>query len=196
MTTIAHRADSRWYADGLVTGTNHGAEIASYLFENARDIILVIDAPTGAILDVNRAAETAYGYSRDEFLQMAVFELRVEPAAYVSDQMAHAQSTGVQFETLHRRRDGSIFPVEVSSRGDVIGGRQCLFSIVRDITARKRLESERERSLEETQQALAVLLLRTLRVVNREACPPSIRRRRDREVNVLVCAVRAIPGVW
>jgi two-component system sensor kinase FixL len=134
----------------------HDAEIAGFLFEHARDIILVIDAAHGVIIDANAAAEPAYGYTRDELLSLKIFDLRSGPALSVSEQMRLADAQGLLFETVHRRRDGSLFPVEVSSRGQTIAGRRCLFSIIRDITERKRLEVEREALLATTQGALTL----------------------------------------
>ena len=84
----------------------------------------------------------------------SVTKIRVRYAD--TDQMKRASSDGLLFDTLHRRRDGSTFPVEVSSRGDLIGGRRVLFSIVRDVTERKRFEAEREELLAATQHALAL----------------------------------------
>ena len=55
--------------------------------------------------------------------------------------MEEAESRGILFETFHRRKDGSIFPVEVSSRGETIEGARTLISVVRDITQRKRTEN-------------------------------------------------------
>jgi signal transduction histidine kinase len=69
--------------------------------------------------------------------------------------MMVANAGGILFETIHRRADGTQFPVEVSSRGITLRGRRCLFSIVRDITERKRLETERDELLATTQSALA-----------------------------------------
>ena len=60
------------------------------------------------------------------------------------EQMREAWEKGVLFETVHRRKDGTLFPVEVSSRGVQIGGDRVLLSIVRDITERKRAEEERK----------------------------------------------------
>jgi PAS domain S-box-containing protein len=56
--------------------------------------------------------------------------------------MAQANAGGILFETTHRRKDGSTFPVEVSSQGATIGGVRALISIVRDITERKQIEQE------------------------------------------------------
>lgn len=134
----------------------HDANITNYLFEHARDIILVIDAVSGSIIDANHAAESAYQYSRAELLTMQIYDLRIEPSPSVTEQMRRASSDGLLFDTLHRRRDGSTFPVEVSSRGDLMGGQRVLFSIIRDVTERKRCEAEREELLAGTQRALAL----------------------------------------
>jgi len=132
----------------------HDPEITSYLFEHARDLILVIDADTGAIIDANEAAVAAYGYARDELLARSIFDLRVEAPPGVEHQMRVANVEGILFETVHRRADGTTFPVEVSSRGQLVAGRGALFSIIRDITERKRFEAEREELLAATQRAL------------------------------------------
>jgi PAS domain S-box-containing protein len=58
--------------------------------------------------------------------------------------MAQADQNGMLFETLHRRKDGSVFPVEVSSIGTDIGGERLLLSIIRDITERKRVAEVQE----------------------------------------------------
>jgi PAS domain S-box-containing protein len=54
--------------------------------------------------------------------------------------MAQAEAGGILFETIHRRKDGRTFPVEVSSQGATIGNVRTLISIVRDITERKQIE--------------------------------------------------------
>ena len=133
----------------------HGVEIAN-LFEHARDIILVLDAESGAIIDANLSAEDAYQLSRPELLARTVFNLRASDHPPVVEQLQLARSTGTLFETVHRRGDGSTFPVEVSSRGAMFADRSCLYSIIRDITERKRLEAERDKLLATTQRALAV----------------------------------------
>jgi PAS domain S-box-containing protein len=54
--------------------------------------------------------------------------------------MASADSAGILFESVHLRKDGSTFPVEVSSIGATIEGTRTLLSVIRDITERKRAE--------------------------------------------------------
>jgi two-component system sensor kinase FixL len=123
--------------------------------DHVRDICLVIDAADGSLLDCNTAAVIGYGYPRAELLTRTVFDLRADPPTSVTAQMRRADGEGLLFETLHRRADGSTFPVEVSSHGETIDGRRVLISVIRDITERRRHEAERERLLVATQQALA-----------------------------------------
>ena len=121
---------------------------------HSRDIILFMDRDSWRILEANSAAVSAYGYSREELLGMTVGDLRAHSTRQeITTQMAAADDHGILFQTEHRRKDGSSFPVEVSSRGAVIGDQRTLVSVVRDITERKRAEealravSTRERFL-------------------------------------------------
>lgn len=111
------------------------------LSENSRDILLFIREGDGKIIEANEAAVQAYGYSREELLTLDINDIR-EPKTRsdVRQQMARAGSGGILFETLHCRKDGTCFPVEVSSRGTYIGDEHVLLSIIRDITERKETE--------------------------------------------------------
>jgi|GEM_PF-741826 len=121
------------------------------LSENARDIILFVNVD-GRIIEANLAAEQAYGYSRDELLNKTIYDLRAEPAGpLVGAQMAKADAKGITFEAEHRRSDGSVFPVEVSSRGATLGGQRILLSIIRDITERR----QAEQALRESEERFA-----------------------------------------
>ncbi|HHV95050.1 MAG TPA: EAL domain-containing protein [Clostridiaceae bacterium] len=110
------------------------------LLENARDIILFI-SPDGYILEANKAAIDAYGYSRDELLSLKIFDLHNENNSLVIEQyLNESNHSGITYETVNLRRDGSTFPVEVSSQSVIIGDQQILVQIIRDITDRKRVE--------------------------------------------------------
>lgn len=107
------------------------------LSEQARDMILFMRLD-GRIIEANKAAADAYGYDRATLQQMRLHELR-DPllVTTVDAQMAQANASGLRFETRHRRRDGTIFPVEVSAVGADVGGERLLMSVIRDISEQK-----------------------------------------------------------
>ncbi|MDA7086227.1 EAL domain-containing protein [Pseudomonas sp. SA3-5] len=97
----------------------------------------------GDILDVNPTYCEQSGYSREELLQMNVLDLEVvECAAATAQQTVSLIETGHgQFETIHRRKDGSLWQVEVSSTyRDAAGGQ--VFVFLRDISKRKQAEEK------------------------------------------------------
>lgn len=105
-------------------------------FNHSQDIMLFVQ-DDGRIVEANTAAEAAYGYSRTELLGMKVQELRAEMTlGEVRGQLDAAADAGIMFQTMHRRKDGSVFPVEVNSRGAEVGGERLLLSVVRDISER------------------------------------------------------------
>jgi len=108
----------------------------------AHDIVLFIGRD-GQIVEANEAAVAAYGYTRDELLQLHIEDLRA-PAArqVVAQQMEEAFDRGILIETLHRRKDGTQFPVEVGSRAANVGGERVLLSIIRDISRRSQLQAK------------------------------------------------------
>lgn len=117
----------------------------------ARDIILFIDE-NDRIIDANRAAVSAYGYTREELLSMSIHSIR-KTWCFTKEQMEVAFATGFFFEAVHYRKDGSYFPVEVSSQGAVIGGKRILLSIIRDISERKEAEIELRKAKEDAEEA-------------------------------------------
>jgi PAS domain S-box-containing protein len=113
------------------------------LSKHSRDIILFMGHKDGRILEANKAAIQAYGYHRDELLALTIQDLRApDTRSLTTEQMAQADAEGILFETIHQRKDGTNFPVEVSSQGATIGDKRMLISIIRDITERKQIEQE------------------------------------------------------
>ncbi len=110
------------------------------IIDNARDAIFILDLD-GFILEANKSAVEAYGYTQEELCSMNITKIR--PSwRYEKEQVQQAIQNGLFFETTHTRKDGSEFQVEVSSQGISIGEKKILFSIIRDITERKRAETE------------------------------------------------------
>ena len=113
------------------------------LLDNSSDAIEVIDPFTTRFLDVNETQCRDLGYSREELLSMSIpdidpyidMKLRTEIQKQI-------QKTGMaRFESVHQRKNGSTFPVEVSSKLVELD-RPYALNIVRDITGRKRAEEE------------------------------------------------------
>jgi two-component system cell cycle sensor histidine kinase/response regulator CckA len=129
---------------------NHdGASHYRELFERSADAILVIDGER--FVDCNQATVEMLRYtSREELLQTHPSELSPEFQAdgrlsfeKANEMIATAFEKGShRFEWLHRRADGSVFPVEVLLTAVPRDDRQVLHVVWRDITQRKRLEEE------------------------------------------------------
>jgi PAS domain S-box-containing protein len=132
------------------------ARLARYqqLIAHMRDIVLFVRAD-GQLVEANDAAVAAYGYDRAALLGKTIADLR-DPAtaALVASQLAQADHEGLRFETMHRRRDGTTFPVEVSAIGADIGGERLLLSVIRDISVR----SQEAQTLREREQFISAVL--------------------------------------
>jgi PAS domain S-box-containing protein len=111
------------------------------LFESSNDGILIVDF-NGRLVDANPAAYTRLGYSREEFLALDIATLDTpEFAAKALDRFREIRERGAaMFDSAHRRKDGSAMPVEVNSRLLDYGGSTVFFSVIRDITERRRTE--------------------------------------------------------
>ena len=115
------------------------------LFETSQDAIVLVDAETLLLVDVNPAAEQVYGWTRDELLDMAARDLSAEP----DDTEKAIREAGKQptvVHRLHRRRDGSTFPAEVSYGTGEVDGRRLVVGAVRDLTERYEAEAARTRA--------------------------------------------------
>ena len=102
----------------------------------ANDVILLMDQD-GKLLEANERAIMSYGYTLAEMLRLNVKDLLAPDA--VADWRKH----DMVYEATHRRKDGQLFPVEVSARRMEIQGRIFYQHIVRDITERKHAENDR-----------------------------------------------------
>jgi len=109
---------------------------------NEIELVLRID---GSIVEANDRALAAYGYSREEMRRLNIRDVR-DPST-VADVTPYTDRTvregGLHFETVQQRRDGSLFPVEVSTRVFEVEGDRYLHSLIRDLTEERRLEAER-----------------------------------------------------
>ncbi|MBI5324936.1 MAG: PAS domain S-box protein, partial [Ignavibacteriae bacterium] len=125
------------------------------LFEDAGDYIFILnpDEDKGLIIkDANISAFSEHGYSREEMIGMPVLNLETEIfKRTINERRNLFKKPGDKavFETEHIRKDGSVFPVEVSSRLLQIGNQKPFFlSIERNITERKKADEALKKSEE------------------------------------------------
>jgi len=120
------------------------------IFESATDAIFITDME-GNIMDINRTAHERLGYTRDEMLLMNISGVDTPDFAgavpkRIDSLMEYGHSV---FESEHRKKDGTFMPIEVNARTIDFGGENVIFSIVRDITERKKAEKEKDVLLQE-----------------------------------------------
>jgi PAS domain S-box-containing protein len=113
------------------------------LFENNPLPMWVYDLETLAFLAVNEAATDKYGYAADEFLAMGIRDIR--PPEDIPQLLANIAQTRRRLdfsgEWRHRRKDGTVFPVEITSHELVHNGRSARLVVAKDLTERKQAQA-------------------------------------------------------
>ena len=117
------------------------------IYNSTSEAFFIHDEKTGKILDVNQAMLKMYGYTYQEALKLEIGDLSSGELSFTLKEavkkIRKAVNEGIQlFEWMARRKNGSLFWVEVALRKTQIGGKGRVLSVVRDITQRKRLDSE------------------------------------------------------
>jgi PAS domain S-box-containing protein len=113
------------------------------LFEADPDALLLVDRETKQIINTNDAAARLYGYNRDELEKLDVFSIFAQPEEAVAFvRAATAEPAATLPVREHKRKDGSIFPAEISARGFDLHGRKMMYAAIRDMTERTRLDEK------------------------------------------------------
>ena len=143
------------------------------LFENDLVAICIYDFQTLRFLDVNDAHVKLYDYSREELMGgMIATDVTLEHDASVRS-IEEIRCSGTMYVPLryHRKKDGTVFPVEIVGGSHILKGRRVIFSMIRDIGDRMRAETAMEQAnslLRNTMNAIQDLVTvhdRNLRVV-------------------------------
>jgi diguanylate cyclase (GGDEF)-like protein/PAS domain S-box-containing protein len=114
-------------------------------FEESQSIMLLVDPETANIVDANPAACKFYQYSRDQLQDMKMWHINQIGEAEVAHRLAvAAQEEQQQFERVHTLADGQTVPVEVYRSPIQAKGRILLYSIIHDISKRKKAEQALE----------------------------------------------------
>ena len=124
------------------------------LIDQTNDAIEVVDPKTLRFLDVNDKCCRDLGYSRDELLSLKVPDIDpgMNESFMARIEKELEQSGFVTFESVHQRKDGSTFPVEINLKRVELD-RVYSVTIVRDITERKRVEEALRQKSEELTEA-------------------------------------------
>ncbi len=121
--------------------SDHSLRLFRALIDQSNDAVEVVDPETLRFLDVNEKACTDLGYTREELLSMTVFDINLNrDEAEHEKAVANARDAGYAImQVIHRRKDGSTFPVEISLKC-VQMERRHIIAFCRDISERKRAE--------------------------------------------------------
>ena len=115
------------------------------LFENESDAVMIFDANTLQFEDANQATLKLFGYSKEEFLLLNVEDISNEKdktkVAVERVKRGFPESNKVPLRYF-RRKDGTVFPGEISASTFLSGGRKKLIGAVRDITQRIQAEEK------------------------------------------------------
>ena len=126
------------------------------LFEHASDAVMIFDAETLQFEDANQTTLNLYGYTKEEYLQLIVPDISAEPKkSEKAGKSLRRNDKGFIKPVLryHKRKDGSVFPVEILSGIFFSKGRKKIIGSVRDITERIKTSEELQQAKEAAEAA-------------------------------------------
>jgi len=123
------------------------------LFESASDALFLIAADTGRILEANATAMELYGYRPEEMLSLKIWDLSAER----EEVLRAAQEVLHIPRSLHCRKDGTAFPVEITGRAFSLKTQPVLLVAVRDDTVRRNAEDALQKALDDIRTLRGIL---------------------------------------
>jgi PAS domain S-box-containing protein len=182
------------------------------LFNGAEDALFLTDRD-GVIIDCNRSAYERIGYKKSDLVGINALELlpKQRTPAVEAARKRLAEEGRVVYLGEHRRRDGSVFPVEMIATFVTYEGKPATLTVSRDVT--KRVEAERQiRSLtqelikaqenerqrvsrdlhDDLAQTLSTLKIHCATLFDGGACDDKTRERLDRIATLLTGSIRAV----
>ncbi len=155
MVVLLRRTDTlvRMQQEKLVESEMHFQS----MFLNHSAAMLIVDPRSGKILDANKAAARFYGYSSEQLKSMSIDSINImEPASVAAERLKAVNNHKNYFQFQHRLASGEIRDVEAYSSPIDFGGSTVLFSIINDITDRRRAEIDLQREKDGMLQLLGI----------------------------------------
>ncbi|MBA7559631.1 Adaptive-response sensory-kinase SasA [subsurface metagenome] len=119
------------------------------LIDQSRDGIVVL-GENGEVYEANQKFAEMLRCTPEEAAKLHVWDWEyLYPREQVIEMIKGVDATGDHFETQHRRKDGSVYDVDISTNGAVCAGQKLIFCVCRDITERKTMEKQLQEKNEE-----------------------------------------------
>ena len=135
----------------------------SKIFDESLNEIFVFDTQSLLFINANQGAQKNIGYSLEELLLLTPMDIKPDFTEVefrkVIDPLLEKTEDRIQFETIHQRKDGSMYPVEIHLQMSTLGEQEVFLAIILDITERhnytERLEKTVEKRTKQLTKALA-----------------------------------------
>ena len=127
------------------------------LFESSSDALFLIDSNEGQVMEANDMAVALYGYNRQELLAMKSTDLSAEPDETRRCMQEAEEMLGLAVNIplrFHCKKDGTIFPVEITARSLLRSEKLVILVACRDITSRQQAEEKLRKSEEQFREVL------------------------------------------
>lgn len=122
------------------------------ILEESPNEIYIFNAETYRFLNVNKGARINLGYTKDELLNMTPYDLKPEIKPGFFEQfkpLITGEKEKMSFSTIHQRKDGSQYPVDVYLHGSSFNGKKIFVANVIDITGQNKTEKELKEKVEQ-----------------------------------------------
>lgn len=175
----AIRLKERWMAVGIVRDISErikaaslveeGMKLKNLLFNVSNDGIVWIDR-THKVFDANERFCQMLGYEKDEITQLSTWDYDNNmKKTDVVENFGEVSAINRVFDTAHRRKDGSLYDVEVSANGFKLDDQAYVVCVCRDISERKRYERELQQKIDELEKFNRFTIGRELKMIELKA---------------------------
>ena len=149
---------NRRRVDAVEVALARAEERMRLLFHSSPEPMWVYDQETLRIVDVNPAAVQAYGWTREEFVELSLIDIvDADPEAHRAAVAALPEATTFLGEWRHRRKDGSTRWVLVTTQGVVHEGRSARLAVSHDITQQHEHEARTRAILDHAADAILTI---------------------------------------